>query len=161
MLLQLCLKGHNPHQDTHYTSDIPKLKGRKNPYHWHQQKVGHPHHSLCSIIGSPCNLHFPLNHLSGSLMLRTHLPPQPSQITWERTSHPYQITFLKSFKVAPGRFLTKNPYSYGKKQKFCYPLNGKTTKWAKNANIWPKITKTAYFGPNLAVFGAGCINMYE
>ena len=112
-------------------------------------------------IGSPCNLHFPLNHLSVSLMLRTHLPTQRSQITWERTSHPYQITLLKSFKVAPDCFLTQNPYFYGRKQKFRYQLNGKTTKWAKNANIWPKITKTAYFGPNLAVFGAGCINMYE
>ena len=26
-------------------------------------------------------------------------------------------------------------------------------KWAKNANIWPKMTKNADFGPNLAVFG--------
>ena len=26
-------------------------------------------------------------------------------------------------------------------------------KWAKTANIWPKMTKNAYFGPNLAVFG--------
>ena len=27
------------------------------------------------------------------------------------------------------------------------------TKWAKNANIWPKMSKNPYFGPNLAVFG--------
>ena len=26
-------------------------------------------------------------------------------------------------------------------------------KWAKNANIWPKMTKNAYLGPILAVFG--------
>ena len=26
------------------------------------------------------------------------------------------------------------------------------TKWAKNTNIWPKMTKNANFGPNLAVF---------
>ena len=25
------------------------------------------------------------------------------------------------------------------------------TKWAKNANIWPKMAKNAYFGPNLPV----------
>ena len=29
----------------------------------------------------------------------------------------------------------------------------KEGKWAKNANIWPKKTKNAYFGPILAVFG--------
>ena len=27
------------------------------------------------------------------------------------------------------------------------------TQWAKNANIWPKMTKNAYFGPDLADFG--------
>ena len=32
-------------------------------------------------------------------------------------------------------------------------VNVHGTKWAKNANIWPKMTKNAYFGPNLAVFG--------
>ena len=46
----------------------------------------------------------------------------------------------------------KNPYYYGRKQKFWYQRKGKTTytpcshrllvshgtKWAKNANIWPK-----------------------
>ena len=50
---------------------------------------------------------------------------------------------------------------------FCYPHNRKPTyahcllyilvghrmKWAKNTNIWPKMTKNAYFGTNLAVFG--------
>ena len=32
-------------------------------------------------------------------------------------------------------------------------VNVHGTKWAKNANIWPKMTKNAYFGPNLAVLG--------
>ena len=30
---------------------------------------------------------------------------------------------------------------------------GQWTKCAKNGNIWPKMTKNADFGPNLAVFG--------
>ena len=30
---------------------------------------------------------------------------------------------------------------------------GHSTKCAKNGNIWPKMTKNADFGPNLAVFG--------
>ena len=35
---------------------------------------------------------------------------------------------------------------------FCQPaLN--IAKCAKNGNIWPKMTKNADFGPNLAVFG--------
>ena len=59
-------------------------------------------------------------------------------------------------------FRAKNPYLYWRKQKFCYLHNGKNTlfalvghgnKRAKNANILPKMTKNAYFGPNLAVFG--------
>ena len=37
----------------------PQTKRKENPYHCHQQKVGHPHHSMCSIIGSSCNLHSP------------------------------------------------------------------------------------------------------
>merc|ERR1712047_7577 len=32
-------------------------------------------------------------------------------------------------------------------------LVGHWTKFAKNGNIWPKMTKNADFGPNLAVFG--------
>ena len=32
-------------------------------------------------------------------------------------------------------------------------LVGQGTKRAENANIWPKMTKNAHFGPNLAVFG--------
>ena len=32
-------------------------------------------------------------------------------------------------------------------------LVGHWTKCAENGNIWPKMTKYAYFGPNLAVFG--------
>jgi len=31
-------------------------------------------------------------------------------------------------------------------------LVGHGTKWAKNANIWPKMTENEYFGRNLAVF---------
>ena len=52
------------------------------------------------------------------------------------------------------------------KSLFLYPHNVKTTyascshcflvrhgtKWATNTNIWPKMTKNANFGPNLAVF---------
>ena len=66
-----------------------------------------------------------------------------------------------------GRFWAKNPFFYWRNQKFCYPHNGKPTqapcshwflvghwtKCAKNGNIWPKMTKNADFGPNLAVFG--------
>ena len=60
-------------------------------------------------------------------------------------------------------FWAKNPISYGRKQKFWYPSNGKATyapcsnrflvcygtKWAKNADIWPKKNN---FGQNLAVY---------
>ena len=66
-----------------------------------------------------------------------------------------------------GRFWAKNPFFYWRNQKFCNPINGKPTqapcshwflvghwtKCAKNGNIWPKMTKNAYFGPILAVFG--------
>merc|ERR1712240_696887 len=66
-----------------------------------------------------------------------------------------------------GRFWAKNPFFYWRNQKFCYPHDGKPTqapcshcflvghwtKCAKNGNIWPKMTKNADFGPNLAVFG--------
>ena len=34
-------------------------------------------------------------------------------------------------------------------------LVGHGIKWAKNANIWPKMTENAYFGPNLAILGGG------
>ena len=66
-----------------------------------------------------------------------------------------------------GLFGAKNPYLYGRKQKFWYPLNGKTAlvpcshrfwvghgiKWAKNANIWPKMIINA-IGPNFVRFCA-------
>ena len=66
-----------------------------------------------------------------------------------------------------GSFLGKKSFFYWRNQKFCYPHNGKPTqalcsnlflvghwtKCAKNGNIWPKMTKNADFGPNLAVFG--------
>ena len=32
-------------------------------------------------------------------------------------------------------------------------LVGHSTKWISKANIWPKMTKNAYFGPNVAVLG--------
>ena len=32
-------------------------------------------------------------------------------------------------------------------------LFGHGTKWTRMANIWPKMTKNAYFRPNLALFG--------
>ena len=63
------------------------------------------------------------------------------------------------------QFWAKNPNFFKRNQKFCFPHHGKPTsrhlvhigrhgtKWAKNANVWPKMTKNAYFGPNLAVFG--------
>ena len=71
--------------------------------------------------------------------------------------------FLAKF----GRFWAKNPFFYWRNQKFCNPHNvkptqapcshwflvGHWTKCAKNGNIWPKMTKNAYFGPILAVFG--------
>ena len=64
-------------------------------------------------------------------------------------------------------FLGKKPFFYWRNQKFCNPHNGKPTqapcshcflvghwtKCAKNGNIWPKMTKNADFGPNLAIFG--------
>ena len=60
-----------------------------------------------------------------------------------------------------GLYMPKKAY-FG--QKFWYPHNGKTTQapcsycflvghgtsWPKNANIWPKMTINACFGPNLA-----------
>ena len=59
-----------------------------------------------------------------------------------------------------GRFLAKNLNLYWRKQKFWHLgtlfalfLDWAWQIWVKNANIWPKITKNAYFGPNLAVFG--------
>ena len=64
-------------------------------------------------------------------------------------------------------FWAKNPNFYWRNQKVCYPHKGKPTqapcshwflighwtKCAKNGNNWPKMTKNADFGPNLAVFG--------
>ena len=66
-----------------------------------------------------------------------------------------------------GRFWAKNPFFYLRNHKFCYPHTGKPTyapcshcflvrnwtKCAKNGNIWPKMTKNADFGLNLAIFG--------
>ena len=66
-----------------------------------------------------------------------------------------------------GSFLGKKSFFYWRNQKFCYPHNGKPTqapcshwflvghwtKCAKNGNIWPKMTKNADFGPNMAIFG--------
>ena len=63
-------------------------------------------------------------------------------------------------------FLGKKSFFYLRNHKFCYPHTGKPTyapcshcflvrnwtKCAKNGNIWPKMTKNADFGPNLAVF---------
>ena len=34
-------------------------------------------------------------------------------------------------------------------------------KWAKNANIWPKMTKNAYFGQSAAVFGPNSLIFQE
>ena len=64
-------------------------------------------------------------------------------------------------------FLCKKSFFYWRNKKFCYPHNGKPTQapcsrwflvghWTKCANrgnIWPKMTKNAYFGPILDVFG--------
>merc|ERR1712211_165657 len=61
----------------------------------------------------------------------------------------------------------KNPFFLLEKSKVLLPTYRKThlgtlftlflvghwTKCAKNGNIWPKMTKNADFGPNLAVFG--------
>ena len=33
----------------------------------------------------------------------------------------------------------------------CLRCQRRRTKWVKNSNIWPKMTKNAYFGPNLPV----------
>merc|ERR1711973_597464 len=71
------------------------------------------------------------------------------------------------FRAKLGLFWAKNPFFYWRNQKFCYPHNRKPTeapcsycflvrhwtKCSKNGNIWPKMTKNADFGPNLAVFG--------
>ena len=78
-----------------------------------------------------------------------------------------QIDQKCQFWAKFGCFWAKNPFFYWRNQKFCYPHNGKPTqapcshlflvghwtKCAKNGNIWPKMTKNADFGPNLAVFG--------
>ena len=66
-----------------------------------------------------------------------------------------------------GRFQFKHPNYFVREQNFCYKHIRKLlrhlvrivllvkhgTKWIREANIWPKMTKNAYFGPNLAVFG--------
>ena len=97
--------------------------------------------------------------------------PQPS--TNPPTRHQMSLQSLAKndqkcqFRAKFGRFWAKNLNSDWKKQKFWYPHNGKNTyapclhcilvwhetKRAKNANIWPKMTKNAFFGPNLGFFG--------
>ena len=60
-----------------------------------------------------------------------------------------------------GRFWAKNPYSFGRKQKFQYQRNRKTTqtpclhcflvghgiKWATYADIWPNMTVSGQIWP--------------
>ena len=48
-----------------------------------------------------------------------------------------------------------NDYHFERSTRQCAHLDrqDRQDKWAKNANIWPKMTKHAYFGPNMAVFG--------
>ena len=64
-------------------------------------------------------------------------------------------------------FWGKHLSYFGREQNLWYPhirkpprhlvrlvfLVGHGTKWVRKANIWPKMTKNAYFGPNLAIFG--------
>ena len=76
-----------------------------------------------------------------------------------------ECRFLAKF----GCFWAKNPYYFRRKQKFWYQCKGKTTyapclhhflaghgtKWAKNANIWPKSqywVKFGRFGPKIPIF---------
>ena len=61
------------------------------------------------------------------------------------------------FRGKNGRFWAK--HSFWEWAKVLVPTYHKTTlalffwsKWARIANIWPKMTKNAYFGPNLAGF---------
>ena len=77
-----------------------------------------------------------------------------------------QIDQKCQFWAEFGRFWAKILFLL-ENQKFCYPHNGNPprhlvhivfwskhwTKCAKNGNIWPKMTKNADFGPNLAIFG--------
>merc|ERR1711923_545602 len=105
-----------------------------------------------------------------------HLPPQklnPQPPTDPQSGHRISLHGLAQIDqkcqiwAKFGRFWAKNPSFYWRNQKFCYPHNGKPTyapcsysflvrnwtKCAKNGNIWPKMTKNADFGPNLAIFG--------
>ena len=83
-------------------------------------------------------------------------PNEPERPLWAQES-----IFGEKF----GRFGARNPNFYGGEQKFWFPHNekpprhlvrffsvGDGNKWAKNANIWPKITTKAYFRSNLAFF---------
>ena len=99
---------------------------------------------------------------------RAPQPPTDPQIGHQISLHGLaQIDQKCQFWAQFGRFLAKNPFLYWRNQKLCYPHNRKPTqapcsqcwlvehwtKCAKNGNIWPKMTKNADFGPNLAVFG--------
>ena len=89
-----------------------------------------------------------------------HQPNEAARPGPKRTKMP--------FRAKLGLFWAKNPNFYWRKHKFWYPHNGKTTrtpcshcflvghgtKWEKNANVWPKITKNANFLPNLTIFGS-------
>ena len=54
--------------------------------------------------------------------------------------------------------ITENPPNHLVRVDF---FVGHGTTWAKNANIWPKMTKNAYFGPNLAVYGPKILILRE
>merc|ERR1712213_262767 len=64
----------------------------------------------------------------------------------QKAKNPFFTGEIKSFVT----HITKNPPGHLVHIVF---LVGHWTKCAKNGKIWPKMTKNAYFGPILAVFG--------
>ena len=90
------------------------------------------------------------------------LPQSPTNRAYNEPVCVQETIFWANFGLSLGQKLI-----YGRKQKFRYPSNKRTTwaplshwflagngtKWAKNTKMWPKITTNAYFWPNFAVFG--------
>ena len=86
-----------------------------------------------------------------------------------------QIDQKCQFWAKFSRFWAKNPFFTGEIKSFvthitenpprhlcshCF-LVGHWTKCAKNVNIWPKMTKNADFGPNLAIFGPKTLILFN
>ena len=94
-------------------------------------------------------------------MRDTARAPQPP--TNPPTGHQMSRQGLAQYDQFLGKIVsTKNPNFYWRKQKFWYPHNGsrfkvgRETKWAKNANNWPKKPIFAKYGRFLAEIPYSC-----